>query len=62
MSLSKMEIVVKSNGIFKGSSSTYDISSGVTGSVKEIHVENGQYVNEGDILYVLDVKELSETN
>ena len=61
MSLSKMDIVVKSNGIFKGSNAVYEISSGVTGSVKETYIENGQYVTEGDVLYVLSIDELSDT-
>lgn len=61
MALSKMDIVVKSNGIFKGSNAVYEISSGVTGSVKETHIENGQYVTEGDVLYVLSIDELSDT-
>lgn len=61
MTLSKMDIVVKSNGIFKGSNAVYEISSGVTGSVKETHIENGQYVTEGDVLYVLSIDELPDT-
>lgn len=61
MSLSKIDIVVKSNGIFKGSNAVYEISSGVTGSVKETYIENGQYVKEGDVLYVLSIDELSDT-
>ncbi|WP_024853743.1 HlyD family efflux transporter periplasmic adaptor subunit [Mediterraneibacter gnavus] len=61
MALFKMDIVVKSNGIFKGSNAIYEISSGVTGSVKRTHIKNGQYVKEGDILYVLSIDELSDT-
>ena len=61
MAFFKMDIVVKSNGIFKGSNAVYEISSGVTGSVKESHIENGQYVTEGDVLYVLSIDELSDT-
>ena len=61
MSLSKIDIIVKSNGVFKGSNAVYEISSGVTGSVKENHVLNGQYVMEGDVLYVLNIEELSDT-
>lgn len=61
MKLSKIEIVVKSNGMFKGSSSIYEISSAVTGSVKESNVTNGQYVEEGDVLYVVDIDELSDS-
>ena len=61
MALFKMDIVVKCNGIFKGSNVIYEISSGVTGSVKRTHVENGQYVKEGDIIYVFSIDELSDT-
>ncbi|TGY88734.1 HlyD family efflux transporter periplasmic adaptor subunit [Petralouisia muris] len=61
MSLFKMDIVVKSNGLFKGSNAVYEISSGVTGSVKKTYIENGQYVTEGDVLYVLSIDELSDT-
>ena len=61
MCVSKIEIVVKSNGIFRGSNPIYEISSGVTGKVKESNVSNGQYVNEGDILYVFDIETLSDT-
>lgn len=61
MSLSKMDIVVKSNGTFKGSNAVYEISSGVTGSVKETNIEDGQYIEEGDVLYILTIEELSDT-
>lgn len=61
MAFFKIDIVVKSNGIFKGSNAVYEISSGVTGSVKETCIESGQYVNEGDILYILTIDELSDT-
>ena len=61
MALFKMDIVVKSNGIFKGSTAVYEISSGVTGSVKESPIENGQYVSEGEIICVLSIDELSDT-
>ena len=61
MYVSDIEIVVKSNGIFRGSNTIYKISSAVTGQVKESSVSNGQYVSEGDILYVLDIDSLSDT-
>jgi multidrug resistance efflux pump len=61
MAFFKMDIVAKSNGVFKGSTAAYEISSGVTGSVKETHIENGQYVKEGDVLYVLSIDDLSNT-
>ena len=46
MAFFRMDIVVKSNGLFKGSTAVYEISSGVTGTVKETYIENGQYVKE----------------
>ncbi len=55
-----MDVVVKSNGMFKGSNAVYEISSGVTGRVKESHVEDGQYVEEGQVLYVLDIDTLPD--
>lgn len=61
MRLFKIDVVVKSNGIFKGSNAVYEISSDVTGSVKETNIRDGQYVKEGDILYVLTIDELSDT-
>ena len=61
MSVSSIDIVVKSNGIFRGNNALYEISSAVTGRVKESDVSDGQYVNAGDVLYVLDIDTLSET-
>ena len=61
MRLFKIDVVVKSNGIFKGSNAVYEISSDVTGSVKETNIQDGQYVKEWDILYVLTIDELSDT-
>lgn len=61
MYFSKIDIVVKSNGIFKGNTSVYEISSEVTGQIVECDVRNGQYVEEGDILYIVEVTSLDET-
>lgn len=61
MFTSKIEIVVKGNGVFKGSNAIYEISSGITGSVKESSVLNGQYVKAGDVLYILGIDQLSDT-
>lgn len=61
MALSKIDIVVKSDGMFKGSNAVYEISSGITGSVTETHIENGEYVKEGEVLYVLSIEQLSDT-
>lgn len=56
----KVDIVVKSNGIFKGSNALYEVSNLTTGRVKENLVLNGQYVNKGDVLYLLDIDDLSD--
>ena len=61
MSVSKIDIVVKSNGIFKTSVGSYEISSEVTGKVKETYVSDGQYVNEGDLLCIIDIDTFSDT-
>ncbi len=61
MFFSKIDIVVKSNGMFKGDTYIYEISSEVTGQIVECIVRNGQYVEEGDILYTVEVTSLDET-
>ena len=58
---SKIDIVVKSNGIFKTSVGSCEISSEVTGKVKEACVSDGQYVNEGDLLCIIDIDTFSDT-
>lgn len=61
MSFSKIEIVVKSNGVFRGDSAVHEISSGVTGNINEVFVRNGQFVEAGDTLYMISIESLSET-
>lgn len=61
MYFSKMDIVVKSDGIFRGNQSVYEVSSGVSGKLKECNVEDGQYVEKGDKLFELSVDSLSDT-
>lgn len=57
----RIDVVIKSDGLFKNNESVYEISSGVTGKVTEIFTENGKFVNEGDTLYAIDIDSLSET-
>ena len=61
MYFSKIDIVVKSNGRFKGDIAIYEISSEVTGQIVACDVRNGQYVEEGDVLYTVEVASLGET-
>lgn len=60
-SIFKLDDVVKSDGLFKGSDSVYDISSGVSGKITECDVDDGAYVEEGDILYIVSIDSLSDT-
>ena len=61
MYFSKIEIVVKSNGMFKGNTLIYEISSEVTGQIVECSVKNGQYVTQGDNLYTVEISSLDDT-
>lgn len=58
---SKIDIVVKSNGIFRSKNSIYEISSAVNGKVTKCNVSDGQFVQKGDVLYTLEVFSLGET-
>lgn len=53
--------VVKSSGIIKNSEDIYDVGSAVTGVIKEKYVKDGDYVKEGDVLYVIEIESLSDT-
>ena len=59
--ISNKEIIVKGNGLFKGNTNLYDVSSAVTGTITDNNITNGQYVKEGDILYTIHIEQLSET-
>ena len=60
MCVSKLEIVVKSNGIFKCDDPIYEVSSSITGQVENCHITDGQYVEEGDVLFTVSVDSLDE--
>ncbi|MBQ3784559.1 MAG: HlyD family efflux transporter periplasmic adaptor subunit [Lachnospiraceae bacterium] len=60
-SIFEIDDEVKSSGVFKGSDEIYDISSGVRGKIIKCNVENGTYVEEGDLLYSVSIDNLSET-
>lgn len=61
MSFFDINDIVKSNGLFKSSEDIYDIGSAVTGAVKEKCVDDGDFVKEGDVLYVVEIESLSDT-
>lgn len=59
--LFKLDNVVKSDGMFRGTDSIFEVSSAVTGCVEESLVEDGQFVEKGDTLFVVNIESLSET-
>lgn len=61
MYFSKIDISVKSNGIFRSDGDIADISNGVTGKVEKCNFSEGQYVNKGDILLTLSVDSVDES-
>lgn len=56
-----IDIVVKANGIFRYEEDSTDISSGVSGKVESCNMEEGLYVNEGDVLLTIDVESIDES-
>lgn len=61
MYFSKLDILVKGNGLFKCDEEIYDVSSSVTGKVESCNVSDGQFVNEGDVLFTVSIDSLDET-
>ncbi len=61
MAFFRIDIVVKSNGMFRSEEAVYEVSSGVSGTIKELKVKEGQQVREGDLLYSLEIDALEET-
>ena len=55
---SEKEIVVKVNGIIRPYKDEFIISNKVTGKVERIYVTDGQEVKKGDVLYVIEHKNL----
>lgn len=61
MAFSDMDIVVKSNGIFRNSKNSIEVSSDVSGKVETCNISEGQLVEKGDVLLTLNGEELEET-
>lgn len=57
----KIDIEVKSNGMFKYDEQIVDVSSGITGKIKECCISDGQYVKEGDILLTINTDSIEES-
>ena len=54
MYCSKIEIVVKSFGMFRGNSESMEVGCEYTGKVSECNVGDGQLVNKGEVLFRLE--------
>lgn len=58
---SDIDIVVKSNGIFRNDENSFEVSSSVSGKVEKCNISEGQLVEKGEVLFTLDGEELEET-
>ena len=58
---SKLDIVVKGNGMFRSENVGKDISCNVSGKVEECYISEGQQVKEGEILFTINGDSLTET-
>lgn len=54
----KIDIVVKSNGMFRGEDKVYEVSSNITGKIQSCNVTEGQLVKEGEVLLTVSGEEL----
>lgn len=61
MYFSDIDIVVKSNGIFRNGETAYEVSSDISGKVESCHISEGQLVHKGDVLLTIDGESLTET-
>lgn len=57
----KLDVVVKSNGLFRYEEEIVDISSSITGKIESCNIEDGQYVKEGDTLLVVSMDSIEES-
>lgn len=61
MFFSKIDIVVKSNGMFRSEEVALEVSSSVCGIIEEWNITEGQYVEKGEVLFSVDVESLEAT-
>ena len=57
MSIFHIDNVVKSNGIFRASEDSMNVSSKISGEIYSCDISDGDYVNEGDVLFQIKVNE-----
>ena len=56
----KLDIVIKSNGMFKMEDATNVISTQITGKVEKVNINEGMYINEGDTILTIEHKKDNE--
>lgn len=61
MYFSKIDIVVKSNGVFRSNEDAINVSIGINGKISSCNIDEGQYVEEGDILFTIDAESIEDT-
>lgn len=61
MYFSKMEIVVKSSGMFRCDEPIYEVSAGISGKVENCNIKDGQLVKEGEVLFTVEAEQLVES-
>ena len=57
----KLDDVVKGTGMFRGTDSIYNVSCDVSGKILECNVGDGDYVEEGNVLYTISIDSLGDT-
>lgn len=60
MCFSKIDIVVKSKGIFRNNENAVNVSVGISGRISVSNIEEGQYVKMGDILFTVDAESVED--
>ena len=58
MCYSKLDIVVKCNGVFHDKKQSVDVSSVENGIITECNVSEGKFVEAGDILFLINAEML----
>lgn len=58
MYFGKIDIVVKSEGILRPNKQVATVVNNYTGTIEAVNIEDGQKVEKGDILYIIEHKDL----
>ncbi len=53
----KIDIYVTAKGVIRPNDDIATVSASTTGKIKDVYFSDGEYVNEGDILFIIDTQE-----